>query len=201
MNDIFSIDYGSKKVDLKRYKDLYFQTILENLLSSKEHVLCLLENGLLVLLHRLRELFDDRKVGGWSSPTYICRCLSAISVHDEAHLHLFHTGWIGILVNWLNSSDLQLSLEAAKTLHNLTSKQKLNRSLYILHPIHKSDSNSAPPEFESDFDIIFIHGLQGNVFKTWRQSGTCNNTFDYTACWPKSWLPEGIYGPSHPNET
>src|SRR5699024_10151959 len=38
------------------------------------------------------------------------------------------------------------------------------------------------------FDIVLVHGLQGGVFKTWRQSDVRKQTTDYTDCWPKSWL-------------
>ena len=182
LNDIFfTSEYDNKTFDkyhIKRYQELYFQAILENILSSKEHMICLLENGLLVLLHKLKELFPEKKVHYW-----ISSCLSALSFHPETHLHLFRTGWIGIFAEWLNSNDLRLNLEAAKTLHNMAYEESLDRSLYILHPLQNQFDSS-----ELEFDIIFIHGLQGGVFKTWRQSDSMIQTSDYTECWPKSWL-------------
>lgn len=184
LNDIFfSTEYSHydkrpmDKYHIERYKEIYLQAILENLFSSKEHVMCLVENGLLVLLHKLRELYPEKQVQNW-----ISSCLSAMSCHEETHLHLYHTGWIGILAKWLNSKDLYLSLEAAKTLHNLAFKESLSRSLYILHPMHYSHSSSL------QCDIVLVHGLQGGIFKTWRQSDSMKQTPDYTDCWPKSWL-------------
>ncbi|KAH9390220.1 Serine active site containing protein 1 [Tyrophagus putrescentiae] len=189
LNDIFNSSSQRPKsslVDFRRYQNLYFQAILENLLSSREHVARLLENGLLLLLHRLRELFPERPVANW-----ISACLSAISVHEDlARRHLAQAGWIGVLVGWLQQTgakdDLRLNLEAAKTLHNLAFSPAvtLSRSLYILHPIHHPPSHhhhlllnntsssqpSPPPLPQPKFDIIFIHGLQGGVFKTWRQA-------------------------------
>lgn len=180
-NGIFSPDYD--KLDnyhIKRYQGLYFQAILENLISSKENVIQLLDNGILILLHKLRELFPDKQVQNW-----ISICISALSIYDETHSHLFHSGWIGILSQWLNSHDLRLNLEAAKVLHNIANKEKFHQSLYLLHPIN-STTNSSP---KIEFDLIFVHGLQGGVFKTWRQSDSMKNSSNYTDCWPKTWIP------------
>ena len=215
LNDIFNSSSQRPKsslVDFRRYQNLYFQAILENLLSSREHVARLLENGLLLLLHRLRELFPERPVANW-----ISACLSAISVHEDlARRHLAQAGWIGVLVGWLQQTgakdDLRLNLEAAKTLHNLAFSPAvtLSRSLYILHPIHHSPSHHhhlllnntsssspqppppPPPLPQPKFDIIFIHGLQGGVFKTWRQADAARKAAagePYSECWPQSWLP------------
>lgn len=202
LNDIFSTEFAGRDssrlnstADFRRYQNLYFQAILENLLSSREHVSTLLENGLLVLLHRLRELFPEKSVQNW-----ISACLSAISVYEDlARQHFYHSGWIGVLADWLQAADadLRLSLEAAKTLHNLAFSPavKLHRSLYILHPIHQTQPNTTSTTSpQADFDIIFIHGLQGGVFKTWRQADSAKRVSSssdqpYSECWPKSWLP------------
>ena len=70
-------------------------------------------------------------------------------------------------------------------MHNISRRETLHQSMYILHPLH-STSNTPP---RLDFDIVLIHGLLGSVFKTWRQSDVMKTSRDYTECWPKSWLP------------
>lgn len=182
LNDIFFHgEYNRKLHDhdrIERYQGLYFQALLQNIICSKKHALCLLENGLLLLLHKLRESYCSDEFQIW-----IAICISTLSVYKESHLHLYHTGWIRILVQWLNSSDNQLILEAAKTLYNMSNEALLHKSLYILNPIFNSDI------LEVNCDIIFIHGLKGGVLKTWRQSDKIKSSSeDYTYCWPKSWL-------------
>ncbi|VDM42858.1 unnamed protein product [Toxocara canis] len=43
-------------------------------------------------------------------------------------------------------------------------------------------------EEEPAIDIIFVHGLRGGVFRTWRAKDDSQN-FPRTQCWPRSWLP------------
>lgn len=162
---------------IERHQGLYFQTILQNLICGKEHTLCLVENGLLLLLHRLRETYFSKQVQYW-----IATCLSTLSAYKETHLHLYDAGWMRILAQWLNSPDYHLKLEAAKTLYNMAHRESLHKSIYILNPIYNSTV------LHTDCDIIFIHGLKGGVLKTWRQLDTMKLSVDYTYCWPKSWL-------------
>ena len=42
------------------------------------------------------------------------------------------------------------------------------------------------------YDVVFIHGLMGSVFKTWRQSDKNAGNSDYTKCWPQTWLSQDI---------
>lgn len=182
-NEFFSFhEYQNENDDFanqfQRYKALYFQTILQNITENEIQSQCLLNNGLLIVFHKLRKLYPD-------SSRWISSCLSALSYYSTSHKHFFHSGWIGTLAEWLHGSDLHLKLEAAKTLYNLSRKNSfLNPSIYLLHPIFKTDESLL------EYDIIFIHGLKGGVFKTWRQSDTMRESLDYTECWPKSWLPE-----------
>lgn len=73
-------------------------------------------------------------------------------------------GWIGTLVEWAQNSDIRLAAAASRALANLDMDEsnKYPRRIYLLHPLHKTVANTK-------LDVIFLHGLLGGVFITWRQ--------------------------------
>ena len=138
----------------------------------------MLENGILLLLHNLREEnMDNLKI-----QAYIGTILEILSEHNFSHEAFLTTGWIGILVQWLSCNHLELSLPAIKILNNLDhyNYHTFLKSIYLLHPVYRNQSH--------DYDVIFIHGLLGNIFRTWRQNDKCKQASDYTWSWPISWL-------------
>ena len=76
------------------------------------------------------------------------------------------TGWIGILALWSRHENINLAAPASRALANLDSDDieniKYPQRIYPLYPLHRAS-------FKKDLDVIFIHGLLGSVFFTWRQ--------------------------------
>ena len=75
-------------------------------------------------------------------------------------------GFIGLLAKWAKSSNIKLSAPAGCALHNLDADDnkevKLLSHLHLLHPLlRRIDTPKV--------DVVFIHGLLGGVFITWRQ--------------------------------
>ncbi|OTF81017.1 SERAC1-like protein, partial [Euroglyphus maynei] len=177
---------------LKRYKNLYFQTLLQNIISHENLATCLINNGLLIVLLKFLQAFPDKDNIRW-----ISTIISALSMYKSTHTHFYHTGWIGILAEWLRSSDWHLKLEAGKTLYNMsiattttkkTNEGLLHPSIYLLWPLHEYES------LRLDYDVVFIHGLKGGVLRTWRQSDQVKDTVsDYTELWPRSWLAQDFH--------
>lgn len=73
-------------------------------------------------------------------------------------------GWIAVLSECINHEDVRVSIPAAKALANLDfdNHHDYARCLYLLSPLTRSTK-------DRDVDVVFIHGLLGGVFYTWRQ--------------------------------
>jgi len=70
------------------------------------------------------------------------------------------------LSRWSRSDDIRLSAQAISALVNLdidgNEKAKYPQSVYLLHPLHRVHATTK-------MDVVFLHGLLGGVFVTWRQ--------------------------------
>lgn len=91
-------------------------------------------------------------------------------LHKITELHVQYiqssdfVGWIGILAEWMNHKDVRLSIPATRALVNLDSdeNQTFSSYLYLLYPWLRTNK-------EPEVDVVFVHGLLGGVFFTWRQ--------------------------------
>ena len=75
-------------------------------------------------------------------------------------------GCLRLLAELAESLDLKLSMPARRALHNLDreySTPLLPSGIYQLYPDFRFD------ESELDIDIVFVHGLLGGAFRTWRR--------------------------------
>ncbi len=48
-------------------------------------------------------------------------------------------------------------------------------------------------------DVVFVHGIRGGAFATWRREGVQNvqpghkaGNLDHLYCWPSTWLPQDV---------
>ncbi|CAL7936144.1 unnamed protein product [Xylocopa violacea] len=122
----------------------------------------IIDAGGLPLLMLIKKIFLDN--------TDVCillaKIISNISLHSEYLEDIFQAGWIGTLVEWSQSSDIRLSVPASRALANLDMDEnesvKYPRRIYLLHPLHKTRA-------KIKLDVVFLHGLLGGVFITWRQ--------------------------------
>lgn len=87
----------------------------------------------------------------------------------------------------MKNNDIRISSSAAKSLANLDVDDRdectYPQKVYLLYPMLRSDN-------DPDVDVVFVHGLLGGVFYTWRQRlkeddgalgliGNCFNFFAY----------------------
>ncbi|XP_064847350.1 protein SERAC1 isoform X2 [Oncorhynchus masou masou] len=153
--------------------------------SHCDHIVA---NGGLQLLQRVYQLRRD-------SPKIqrnIVRIIGNLALNDSVHQAIVQSGWVPVLAEMMQSPHIIQASHAARALANLdreTVKEKYQDGVYVLHPQCRT---SQPIKA----DVLFVHGLLGAAFKTWRQKD-CDPTEeekaagvseDYTECWPKSWL-------------
>jgi len=105
------------------------------------------------------------------------------------------------LARWKQHPNLLISLPATKALCNLDQEfggHKYEPGIYLMlpndrHVQHKNNLSNW------GVDVVFVHGLLGGVFYTWRQSDPDNvrefsddqiSEDNYSFCWPRDWLAE-----------
>ncbi|KAM6181015.1 protein SERAC1 isoform 2-T2 [Erethizon dorsatum] len=145
-------------------------------------------NGGLQLLQRLYQLHKDYP----KVQRNIMRVIGNMALNEHLHSAIVHSGWVSIMAEALKSQHIMEASHAARTLANLDREavpEKYQDGVYVLHPQHRT---SQPIKA----DVLFIHGLMGAAFKTWRQQDTeqvltekaLQDEDRYTTCWPKTWL-------------
>ncbi|XP_041873049.1 protein SERAC1 isoform X2 [Corvus kubaryi] len=144
--------------------------------------------GGLQLLQRIYQLRKDSA----KIQRNIIRIIGNMALDERLHSSIVRAGWVSVLAEVMKSPHVIQSSHASRALANLdrdTVKEKYPDGVYVLHPQYRS---SQPIRA----DILFIHGLLGAAFKTWRQQDidrhldkkTSEKEEDYIQCWPKTWL-------------
>ncbi|XP_073075938.1 protein SERAC1 isoform X2 [Manis javanica] len=145
-------------------------------------------NGGLQLLQRLYQLHKDCP----KIQRNIMRTIGNMALNEHLHSTIVRSGWVSILAEAMKSHHIMKASHAARTLANLdreTMQEKYQDGVYVLHPQYRT---SEPIKA----DVLFIHGLMGAAFKTWRQQDServlpekiSEDEARYTTCWPKTWL-------------
>ncbi|XP_076011241.1 protein SERAC1 [Genypterus blacodes] len=154
----------------------------------QSHCDYIVANGGLKLLQRVFQLRRD-------SPKIqrnIVRIIGNMALNEGTHQAIVQSGWVSVLAEMVKSPHVMQASHAARALANLdrdTVNEKYADGVYVLHP---QTRDNRPIKA----DVLFIHGILGAAFKTWRQKDrhivegdeAAGNKEDYTECWPKAWL-------------
>ncbi|XP_076316885.1 protein SERAC1-like isoform X1 [Tachypleus tridentatus] len=134
------------------------------------HRKAIIQKGGLQLLHRIRL----RRSQNPEIQSLIGQILGNLSLEKEIHRHLLVSGWIGVLASWIKSPRIEVSLPASRALANMDKDKILDvlyeDQVYLLFPQLREKNKQIYA------DIVFIHGLLGGAFKTWRQNDSKNVT-------------------------
>ncbi|XP_037282655.1 protein SERAC1 [Rhipicephalus microplus] len=142
---------------------LCLQALLSHTALPEHRRFLVEELGVLPLLQRvLQEHAHDMALH-----SLVAQMVANLALDSALHDHIFRAGWVGILARWLRSSEVLLSFPAGRALANMDTDSllpaKYEDGIYLLHPQYRLREPSVSA------DIIFVHGLLGSVFKTWRQ--------------------------------
>ncbi|KAM7367849.1 hypothetical protein PAMP_014119 [Pampus punctatissimus] len=153
--------------------------------SHCDHIVA--SGGLQLLQRVYQQRSDSLKI-----QRNIVRIIGNLAVNESVHQAIVQSGWVSVLAEMMQSPYVMQASHAARALANLdreTVKEKYQDGVYILHPQTRDNQ-------PINADVLFIHGILGAAFKTWRQKDRNileeekdkESRDDYTECWPKSWL-------------
>ncbi|KAH0622411.1 hypothetical protein JD844_024704 [Phrynosoma platyrhinos] len=119
----------------------------------------------------------------------IIHIIGNMALDERLHSSISRAGWISVLADMMKSPRVMESSHAARALANLdreTVQEKYPDGVYLLHPQYRTNEPIKA-------DVLFVHGLLGAAFKTWRQQDVeqpvsekeVDMEDDYTECWPK----------------
>ncbi|NXW27367.1 SRAC1 protein, partial [Phaetusa simplex] len=142
-------------------------------------------------LQLLQRIYQQRKDSA-KIQRNIIRIIGNMALDERLHSSIVRAGWVSVLAEVMKSPHVIQSSHASRALANLDRdmvKEKYPDGVYVLHPQYRS---SQPIRA----DILFVHGLLGAAFKTWRQQDidrrsdkkASEGEEDYSQCWPKTWL-------------
>uniref|UniRef100_A0A8C2TAA9 Protein SERAC1 n=1 Tax=Coturnix japonica TaxID=93934 RepID=A0A8C2TAA9_COTJA len=145
-------------------------------------------HGGLQLLQKIYQLRKDSA----KIQRNIIRIIGNMALDERLHSSIVRAGWVSVLAEVMKSPHVIQSSHASRALANLdrdTVQEKYPDGVYVLHPQYRS---SQPIRA----DILFVHGLLGAAFKTWRQQDidqpvdkkASEVQEEYSQCWPKTWL-------------
>lgn len=123
----------------------------------------LIDAGLLQTLMEVHKLFH-RNV---EMQFLLAKVLANVALAAGDVLHdVFCTGWVGVLAQMARNPDLRVQVTAAKALTNLDADDH-NGFAYTsrVYPLYPQFCSRRRPAV----DVVFVHGLLGGVFVTWRQ--------------------------------
>ncbi|CAG9823525.1 unnamed protein product [Phaedon cochleariae] len=165
-DNIHIVDNDSSALELSKFvqseSDILpkcLESLLHHSSVAKHAKDIVLLNGLPLLMeihHRYKHNDDIRMK--------LCQIISFLS-YDKSLLEPIHkSGWIGILSEWVKDENVRISIPAARALANLDMDENVyySQRLYLLHPVMRTAK-------KQDVDVVFVHGLLGGVFYTWRQ--------------------------------
>uniref|UniRef100_UPI00358F0A02 protein SERAC1 isoform X5 n=1 Tax=Myxine glutinosa TaxID=7769 RepID=UPI00358F0A02 len=121
------------------------------------------------------------------------RVVGNLAMQPHLHSTIVQSGWVRVLVERLQSGRVIDEALAARALANMdreTVREHYPDGVYLLHPQQITTLNTTG-------DVLFVHGLLGAAFKTWRLRDPEASVHlsggkyrDVSQCWPKSWLGE-----------
>jgi len=135
----------------------------------------------------------------------VARILGNVALSEDNHVAVIGEGFLPVLRSWAFSSNLKLQTQAKRALANLASSKakfqeheeggpRYHDGIFLLSSLETNK--------KADVDVVFIHGLLGGAFLTWRLQDDSETEPDNILeeeseesknfSWPRHWLSEEI---------
>lgn len=164
--NIRDVDHDASPNDLHEENDHIIESLdhLLHLTNNPEISRKIAENDGLELLTDIFKNFETSDM--LDIRVILAKVVTNMSSAHEMMPKFFHkSGWIYLLSKWQLDNDLRIQVLASTGLHNL---DKFDKSLFVyqpkLYPLHPRGRINKDP----DLDVIFVHGILGGIFITWR---------------------------------
>ena len=180
-------DDGILHPGYSRHNDLIVQTLdaLLHLTTKPEICDAISKMGVLEMLMEIYKHFENNLVVKLVLNKIITNMTSCPSL-----LEYFHkSGWLYLLSCFQMDEDLRIQVLSSTALTNLERSDPFDDFLYKpkVYPLHPLGKCLKTPEM----DLIFVHGLLGGIFITWRQQRDSDN-YDIGVKHPKLPKSNGI---------
>ncbi|KAK6639711.1 hypothetical protein RUM43_007986 [Polyplax serrata] len=148
----------------------FIPTCLEALLHhswTEENAKQIVKLGGLPLLTEVYKYLNE--TNNTDSLVVLSRLISNISVCHDCTKAFFMSGWIKLLSIMSRHKDIRVAAPAQKALYNFDLDDPERKDVFLyatrIYPLHPTKRTQTKPKV----DVIFVHGLLGGIFITWRQ--------------------------------
>jgi len=183
--------FGSdtSEVPLAKHLDKYLKILRQYSVNENVNNNPFLSSRVLQIVQEVIALYENKPDAERVGILDKCGNIVAnLACNDANRAEIVKWNYLPLLMRWKGSSNATLQIVADRALANLDSCSDVEKGMtrlcdgiYVLHPNCRSRD-------EAIVDVVFIHGIQGSPFYTWRQ-GEGSDKALFTNCWPKDWLP------------
>lgn len=164
--NIRDVDHDASPIDLHQEIDHIIESLdhFLHLTNNPDISLRIAQNQGLELLADIYKNFD--KTDALDIRMILTKIVTNMSSAHESMPNYFHkSGWVYLLSKWQHDNDLRIQVLSSTGLHNLDKFENsgfvYQPKTYPLHPRGRIIKNPV-------LDVIFVHGILGGVFITWR---------------------------------
>lgn len=148
----------------------------------EENCHAMVNGGILQILQHCNRIYpNDTEI-----QELIVRMVGNIAAFEYLHQFVYTSGWVTLLAHAIRSPETYISMQAHRALANLDTEEgsaKFKDGIFLISPLKRANDKPVA-------DIVFVHGMLGGAFYTWRQRDCVKEK--RTDCWPKDWFPEDL---------
>ncbi|CAB4009890.1 SERAC1 isoform X1 [Paramuricea clavata] len=151
----------------------------------ERHRSLILKNNGLDLLRLVSISYTDVRI-----TRLVSHVLGNLALDETSHKEILQKGWLRELQTWIKSKDIVVKSHSVRALANLDRDGERGHTyedgIFVAYP--DKQLKCCRPEV----DLVFVHGLRGSPFRTWR--GRTDKTVEgkQTDCWPRDWFPVDV---------